>query len=316
MGEQHSTSRPATVFIDGETGTVGLSIRQRLATLPGIEIVSLTAEQRKDVGARREVYQRVDAAILCLPDQAAEETVAFANELKGGGPKIIDASTAHRVHPDWTYGFAELIDGQAERISAARRVTNPGCYATGALALLRPLVTAEVLPADYPVVINAVSGYTGGGKSLIAEFENGNTAAFKLYGLGLEHKHTPEIQHYGLLQRRPLFVPSVGNFAQGMLVSIPLHLDTLAQKLSARDLEATLTKYYAGASDRIAVRGGTDGEALQELDAIALQNTDKLELWVIANEKHRQALLVARLDNLGKGAAGAAVQNLKLMLNR
>src|SRR5262245_18668898 len=237
MQEQSATSKPARVFIDGESGTVGLSIRQRLATLPGIEVVSLSAGQRRDVAARRELYRQVDLAILCLPDQAAEETVAFANELEGGGPKIIDASTAHRVAADWTYGFAELIEGQAERIKAAKRVTNPGCYATGALALLRPLVAAKLVPADYPIVINAVSGYTGGGKSLIAQFENGSAPAFKLYGLGLEHKHLPEIEHYAQLQRRPIFVPSVGNFAQGMLLTIALHLDTLPQKPTASDLE-------------------------------------------------------------------------------
>lgn len=296
--------------------TVGLSIRQRLATLPGIEVVSLSAEQRRDVGARRDVYQQVDLSILCLPDDAAEATVAFASELLGGGPKLIDASTAHRVAPNWTYGFAELIEGQAARIQAAKWVTNPGCYATGALALLRPLVAAQVLPADYPIVINAVSGYTGGGKSPITEFESGSAPGFKLYGLGLEHKHMPEIEHYALLKRRPIFVPSVGNFAQGMVLSIPLHLDTLPRRPTAGDLEATLAKYYATASERIAVRHGTEEQPLQELDAVALRETDKLELWVVANEARRQAVLVARLDNLGKGAAGAAVQNLRLMLKR
>lgn len=305
----------AKVFIDGEAGTVGLGIRQRLASIDGVEIVSLPPELRKEASARRDIYGRVDLAILCLPDDAAKAAVALANELPGQGPKIIDASTAHRVAGDWVYGFAELIDGQTERIRAARRVTNPGCYSTGALALLRPLVSAGVLPADYPLTINAVSGYTGGGKSMIAEFESGAAAAFKLYGLGLEHKHVPEIQHYSGLSRRALFVPSVGNFAQGMLVSIPLHLDALPSKPTSGDLHAILKAHY-GTSERVAVRQPEDDKLRAEIDAVALRDTDQLELFVYGNDKHRHAILVARLDNLGKGASGAAVQNLRLMLGR
>jgi N-acetyl-gamma-glutamyl-phosphate reductase len=305
----------AKVFIDGEAGTVGLGIRQRLASIDGVEVVSLPPEKRKDAAARRDIYGRVDLAILCLPDDAAKEAVALANELPGQGPKLIDASTAHRVAADWVYGFAELIEGQADRIRASRRVTNPGCYSTGALALLRPLVAAGVLPPDYPITINAVSGYTGGGKSMIADFESGAAAPFKLYGLTLEHKHMPEIQHYAGLTRRAIFVPSVGNFAQGMLVSIPLHLDALPRKPTAGDLEAVLRQHY-GASDRVVVRHADDDKARTEIDAVALRDTDQLELWVYGNEKHRQAVLVARLDNLGKGASGAAVQNLRLMLAR
>lgn len=311
MSEQST----AKVFIDGEAGTVGLGIRQRLASIEGVEVVSLPAEKRKDAVARREIYGRVDLAILCLPDDAAKEAVALANELPGQGPKIIDASTAHRVAADWVYGFAELIEGQADRIRASRRVTNPGCYSTGALALLHPLVKAGVLPADYPLTINAVSGYSGGGKSMIADFESGTAAAFKLYGLGLEHKHMAEIQHYAGLTRRAIFVPSVGNFAQGMLVSIPLHLDELPSKPTSGDLEAILRKHY-GASDRVLVRHPEDDKSRSEIDALALRNTDQLELWAYGNEKHRQAILIARLDNLGKGASGAAVQNLRLMLGR
>ncbi len=310
-----AASSVAKVFIDGEAGTVGLGIRQRLASVDGVELVSLAPEQRKDAGARRDVYGRVDLAILCLPDDAAKDAVALANELPGQGPKIIDASTAHRVAADWVYGFAELIEGQAERIRTSRRVTNPGCYSTGALALLRPLVSAGVLPADYPLAINAVSGYTGGGKSMIADFESGAAAAFKLYGLTLEHKHLPEIGHYSGLARRPLFVPSVGNFAQGMLVSVPLHLDALPSKPTAGDLEAILTAHYGGSSGRVVVRHPGD-QLRTEIDAVALRDTDQLELFVYGNDAHRQAVLVARLDNLGKGASGAAVQNLRLMLNR
>jgi N-acetyl-gamma-glutamyl-phosphate reductase len=303
----------AKVFIDGEAGTVGLGIRQRLSGIDGVEVVSLPAEKRKDASARRDIYGQVDLAILCLPDEAAKEAVALADGLPSGGPKVIDASTAHRVASDWVYGFAELIDGQAERIRGSRRVTNPGCYSTGALALLRPLVAASVLPPDYPVTINAVSGYTGGGKSMIADFESGSAPPFKLYGLGLEHKHMPEIQHYSGLTRRAIFVPSVGNFPQGMLVSVPLHLDALPSKPTAADLQALLARHYA-ASDRVVVRSPADEKSKAEIDAIALRDTDALELWVYGSEKHRQAILVARLDNLGKGAAGAAVQNLQLMI--
>ena len=229
-------------------------------------------------------------------------------------PKILDASTAFRVASDWTYGFPELTPDQADKIRSARKVSNPGCYPTGAVALLRPLVDAGIVPADYPVAINAVSGYSGGGKSMIARFEDGTAPAFELYGLGFEHKHVPETQAYANLTRRPIFLPSVGNYRQGMLVSVPLHLDTLPGKPGAADLHAVLAKRYAGSAyvsvmpldNAAAKRGKIEPEALNE--------TNRLELYVCASAKHPQALLVARLDNLGKGASGAAVQNMRLML--
>jgi len=241
--------------------------------------------------------------------------VALADSLPGGGPKIVDASTAHRVAPGWVYGFPELVPEQVDTIRTARRVANPGCYPTGGIALLRPLVDRRILPADYPVSVNAVSGYSGGGKSMIAAYEAGTAPNFELYGLGLEHKHLPELQTYSMLERRPIFVPSVGNFRQGMLVSVPLHLDTLPGKPSPSDLEAALAEHYAGAElvkvipteDDPASKGG-------RLEAEALNDTDKLELRVFSNAPNRQAVLVAKLDNLGKGASGAAVQNIKLML--
>jgi N-acetyl-gamma-glutamyl-phosphate reductase len=306
-------TKPA-VFIDGEAGTTGLEIRRRLAAVTGIEVRSIAPDKRKDEGARLALMRQADLIVLCLPDDAARQAVALANSLGSEAPKIVDASTAHRVAADWTFGFAEMASGQAAAIKAASRVSNPGCYATGAIALLRPLVDAELLPADFPVTINAVSGYSGGGRSMIEAHESGEAPEFELYGLALEHKHVPEIQLYARLQRRPIFVPSVGNFRQGMLVSVPLHLEQLPGKPSARDLEAEFVRYYSKAKLVKVVPAGDASAKGGRLDALALNDTDMLEIRVFANEKHGHAVLVARLDNLGKGASGAAVQNIGLML--
>lgn len=308
-----STKKPV-VFVDGESGTTGLGIRQRLGNQTDIAVKSIDPEKRKDVAAKRALIEEVDLVVLCLPDAAAKEAVALIDGMGNSAPKVLDASTAHRIAPDWTYGFPELTPDQADKIRTARKVSNPGCYPTGALALIRPLVDAGLMPADYPVTINAVSGYSGGGKSMIADFEGGTAPSFELYGLTFEHKHLPETQLYAKLSRRPIFVPSVGDFRQGMLVSVPLHLDTLPGKPSGADLHATLAKRYAGGSYVSVMPLENEAAKSGRLEPEALNETNILELYVFDGGKYHQALLVARLDNLGKGASGAAVQNMRLML--
>lgn len=292
----------ARVFVDGEHGTTGLRIRERLAERDDVELLSLAHEDRRDAGLRERRLREADIAILCLPDDAAREAAAM---VEGHGTRLIDASTAHRTDPAWTFGFAELTAGHAARIAESDRVSNPGCYSTGAIALLRPLAESGVIARDRPITINAVSGYTGGGKSLIAQMEGPDAPPHFLYATGLTHKHVPEITAHALLDRRPIFSPSVGAFAQGMIVQIPLHLDTPRQRL-----HEALADHYVGCT-HVEV---APLDNVERVDPTALNGTNRMRLHVFGHEE--QANLVAVLDNLGKGASGACVQAMDLMLGR
>ncbi len=294
------------VFIDGEAGTTGLQIRDRLAGRDDIRLIQIEHELRKDTEARRACFEAADVAILCLPDAAAKEAVSLAADLP---VRLIDASSAHRTNPDWVYGFPELFPALRDRIRVARHVSNPGCYASGAIAMLRPLVDAGLITAEEGISINAVSGYSGGGNALIAEYENGSAPPSFLYALAQGHKHIPEIMTRTGLGVQPVFAPSVGNFAQGMAVSLPLHLGG-ARTLSS--LHEALAARYAGA-EFVRVREAEEIGA--RVDPTALNGTNMLEISVHGDEASGCAVVVAVLDNLGKGASGAAVQNLNIMLD-
>lgn len=306
------------IFIDGEHGTTGLQIRQRLADRDDLDMLSIPEAERRNPALRQEMLQTADIAILCLPDDAARESVSMLDG--NNSTRVIDTSTANRVNPDWAYGFAEMDAGQKAKIAAARFVANPGCYPTGAIGLIRPLRQAGLLPTDYPVTVNAVSGYTGGGKQMIAQMENEDAAdhiaaPHFLYGLTLGHKHVPELQMHGLLDRRPLFSPSVGRFAQGMIVQVPLHLADMTGQPTLSDLHGALAAHYAG-QDIVEVVPLETSAKLARIDPTELNDTDRMKLFVFGTEGGGQVNLVAVLDNLGKGASGAAVQNMELMLGK
>lgn len=315
----------AKVFIDGEAGTTGLQIRQRLEKRRDLKIISIDPERRKDAGARADMLNAADAVILCLPDDAAKEAVKL---VANPATVIIDASTAHRVDPQWVYGFPEMADGHRVLLERTKRISNPGCYPTGFIGLMAPLVRAGLIPAATPVTVNAVSGYTGGGKGLIEEFQaeprETTNDAFRTYGLTLAHKHVPEMTMYSGLAHAPVFAPAVGRYAQGMLVDVPLQLWAIPGTPTPKQLREALAEFYAGErfvsvarEDETATlqkaRAGAGGY-VEALDPEALNNTNRMKLYVFGNEATQQARLVAQLDNLGKGASGAAVQNLNIAL--
>ncbi len=307
----------AKIFIDGEHGTTGLQIRTRLAARRDVELLSIPEAERRNVAMREDLLNSADIAILCLPDEASREAVKM---LSGNNRvRVIDTSTAYRVDPSWVYGFAEMDKSQAAKIRDARFVANPGCYPTGAISLVRPLRAAGILPDDYPVSINAVSGYTGGGKQMIAQVEDPSrddaiTANHFLYGLNLNHKHIPEMTLHGLLDRTPLFSPAVGRFAQGMIVQVPLFLKDLKNGFTRESIHKALVSHYSG-QDIVEVVGLEECKTLTRVDAEELAGKDTMKLFVFGTAGGDHVNLVAILDNLGKGASGAAVQNMDNMLS-
>jgi N-acetyl-gamma-glutamyl-phosphate reductase len=300
-----------TIFIDGEAGTTGLQIRDRLAARKDVQIISIAQDKRKDATTRRDLLNSVDVAILCLPDDAAKEAVGLIDARSK--TRVIDASTAYRVDPHWAYGFAEVSLKQKAKITSAIRVSNPGCYPQGFIAVVKPLIDAGVLGADYPFTYNAVSGYSGGGKKMIEDYQQAGAVAYMPYGLTLNHKHLAEMKHYAGLSNDMIFQPVVGNYAQGMLGTVPLFLGLFRKKASVADIHAILTSAYAN-SIFLDVADLESVERSKSVDPEALNNTNRMRLHVFGNDARGQVLLTSIYDNLGKGASGTAVQNLNLMI--
>lgn len=303
----------ARVFIDGEAGTTGLQIRERLEGRRDIELVSIDPARRKDADERKRLLNSADAVILCLPDDAARDAAAM---IETDRVKVIDASTAHRVHPNWVYGFPEMAKDQRAKIAASKRVSNPGCYPTGFIGLLRPLVDAGIVPRDWPVSVNAVSGYSGGGKAMIAEFEDEASptftrAPYRIYAMAQKHKHVPEMQTYAGLSRTPMFAPSVGRYYKGMIVEVPLPLSALPGAPKLRDVHGAIAAHFEG-ERFVSVVSLEESAAVKTLDPEILNDTNRMKLYVFGHDE--EARLIAVLDNLGKGASGAAVQNLNIVL--
>ncbi|WP_108461698.1 N-acetyl-gamma-glutamyl-phosphate reductase [Devosia naphthalenivorans] len=304
----------AKIFIDGEAGTTGLQIRERLENRRDLEVLSIAPDKRKDQDERKRLLNAADVAILCLPDDAARESVSL---IENDTTRVIDASTAFRVDPDWAYGFAEMDRAQSGKIASARFVANPGCWPQGLIATVRPLIEANLLPKDFGVTYNGISGYSGGGKQMIAEYEAADAIAshFMPYAMTFTHKHLPEMTAYTGLSREPLFVPTVGDFAQGMTTFVPLQLGHLGKVPTGREIHAAIADHFAAIKDSfVVVAPFSDTAKTPALDPQAHNNTNTMTLHVFANDARAQAVLVAVYDNLGKGASGAAVQNLNLML--
>ncbi|RPD36870.1 N-acetyl-gamma-glutamyl-phosphate reductase [Candidatus Liberibacter solanacearum] len=306
------------IFIDGEHGTTGLKIRERLLQRKDLQLLSLPSRERHNIHYREDLLNIADIAILCLPDSASLETIQLIKK-NGTNNRIIDTSTAHRVAQDWVYGFPEMEPSQKEKIRSAHYISNPGCYATGAIAILRPLRKAKIIPEKYPITINAVSGYTGGGKKLISRMEQKNmvdsiSSNHFFYSLDLLHKHLPEITKYSLIKKNPIFLPSVGRFPQGIVVQIPFDTEQLARKTNLKEIHNIFHEYYAG-ENTVSVIPLEESSKMETIDCEMMVGNDRMKLFFFGSSQLPYINIIAVLDNLGKGASGAAIQNMDLLLS-